>query len=195
MTSRAQKNLLAGLVLAGLLAMAWDSVTLPDAQDRVSRLATAGLGFTSRELPLNETEKSIYGAAQVTKRIYRAGHENFEVIIIDGARNRHAVHDPAYCFRGAGWDITGDRPLNLPGGAGKILTLQKNGETRQAVFWFSDGLERHAQVSRCWWWVALRKLTFGSSGPAPVLVLVQPLNGGETDWELLPVQLPGLFEL
>jgi len=84
--------------------------------------------------------------------------------------------------------------LVLPGGAGKILTLQKSGDTREAVFWFSDGRERHAQVARCWWQTALRRLTFGASGPAPVLVLVQSLDGGSVDWNLLPAQLPGLFE-
>lgn len=194
MTSRAQKILFAGLVLAGLLALVWDLVPLADAQDRVSRLALAGLGYTSRDVPLNETEKSIYGSAQVVKRFYRAGHENYVVVIIDGARNRHAVHDPAYCFRGAGWNIARASALALPGGTGTILTLQKGGDTREAVFWFSDGRERHAQVARCWWQSALRRLTFGASGPAPVLVLVQSLDGGNADWNRLPAQLPGLFE-
>jgi hypothetical protein len=194
MNSRAQKILFVGLALAGLLALAWDGVSLPDAQDRVARLPAAGLGFSSREMPLNATEQSVYGAAQAVKRLYRAGRENFVVIIIDGARNRHALHDPAYCFRGAGWNIANERALKLPGGAGKILTLQKSGDTREAVYWFSDGSERHGQVVRCWWQTAMRRLTFGASGPDPVLVLVQPLEGRSADWERLPAQLPGLFE-
>jgi len=194
MNSRSQKILLGGLLSAVVLALAWDLVPLPDAQNRVARLPCAGLGFTSREVPLNETEKSIFGAAQVVKRIYRAGRENFMIVIIDGSRNRHAVHDPTYCFRGAGWQLAGERRLELPDGAGKILSLRKNNETREAVFWFSDGRERHAQVARCWWQTALRRLTFGASGPAPVLVLAQPLEGGTPVWEQLPTQLPGLFE-
>lgn len=195
MNSRSRKFLLGGLLFAVVLALAWDLVPLPDAQSRVACLAPAGLGFTSREVPLNETEKSIFGAAQVVKRIYRAGRGNFVVVIIDGTRNRHAVHDPTYCFRGAGWSIAGERPLALPGGAGKILSLRKGNETREAVFWFSDGRERHAQVARCWWQSALRRLTFGASGPAPVLVLVQPLENDRTDWETLPVIIPMLFLL
>ncbi len=194
MNSRAQKILFAGLLLAGLLALAWDLVPLPDAQNRIANFPTAGLGFSSREMPLNETEKSIYGAARVVKRVYRANRQNFVVVIIDGAKNRHAVHDPAYCFRGAGWTISGGRPLALPGGAGKIMTLQKGGETREAVFWFSDGRARYSQVARCWWQTALRRLTFGASGPDPVLVLVQPVDSGSMDWEQLPTQLPGLFD-
>jgi len=194
MNSRAQKILLGGLLAAVVLALAWDLVPLPDAQNRVARLAPAGLGYTSREVPLNETEKSIFGAAQVLKRIYRVGRENFIVVIIDGTRNRHAVHDPTYCFRGAGWSIAGERPFALPGGSGKIISLCKGNETREAVFWFSDGHERHAQVARCWWNTALRRLTFGASGPAPVLVLVQPMNGSHASWEQLPTQLPTLVE-
>jgi len=195
MNSRSQEILLGGLLFAVVLALAWDLVPLPDAQSRLAGLAPAGLGFTSREVPLNETEKSIFGSAQVVKRIYRAGRENFVVVIIDGTRNRHAVHDPTYCFRGAGWSIAGERSLTLPGGAGKVLSLRKGNETREAVFWFSDGRERHAQVARCWWQTALRRLTFGASGPAPVLVLVQPLENDRTAWENLPITLPQLFEL
>ena len=195
MTTGARKILLAGLVLAGLLALAWDLIPLPDAHRRLAGLASGGLGFSSLDVPLNDTEKSIYGAAQVIKRIYHAGRVNLVVVIIDGARNRHAIHDPAYCFRGAGWNLAGERPLPLPGGAGKILSLQKGSETREAVFWFSDGRQRHAQVARCWWQTAWRRLTFGQSGPAPVLVLVQTLDGGSMDWERLPAQLPCLFEI
>ena len=195
MNARSQKILLGGLLFAVVLALAWDSVPLSDAQSRVARLAPDGLGFTSREVPLNETEKSIFGAAQVIKRIYRVGRKDFIIVIIDGTHNRHAVHDPTYCFRGAGWSIAGERPLALPGGVGKILSLRKGNETRAAVFWFSDGRERHAQVARGWWQSALRRLTFGASGPAPVLVLVQPLKNDQTDWETLPVTLPMLFGL
>ena len=194
MTTRAQNVLFTGLFLAVVLAVAWDLVPLPDAQYRLSAFATTGLGFSSREMPLNDTEKSVYGAARVLKRVYRVNRQNLVVVVIDGARNRHAVHDPSYCFRGAGWTIGGDRALPLPGGSGKILTLQKGGETREAVFWFSDGRARYGSVARCWWQSALRRLTFGKSGPAPVLVVVQPLEGGTVDWDQLPAQLPGLFE-
>ena len=194
MNSRSQKILIGGLLAAVALALAWDCVPLADAQKRVARLAPAGLGFASREMALNETEKSIFGVAQVVKRVYRAGRQNLIVVIIDGTHNRHAVHDPTYCFRGAGWSIAGERPLTLPGGTGKILSLHKGSETREVVFWFSDGGDRHATVTRCWWQTALRRLTFGASGPAPVLVLVQPLEGSIANWERLPSQLPGLFE-
>ena len=182
------------LLLAVILAIIWDLVPLPDAQNRLGRFAAQGLGFASREMPLSDTEKSIFGAAQVVKRVYRVGRQDFVVVIIDGARNRHAVHDPAYCIRGAGWTITGEQPLVLPGGAGTVLTLAKGPETREALFWFSDGRTRHARVARCWWQMALRRLTFGTSGPDPVLVLVQPLTNGPTDWEHLQTRLPSLFE-
>ncbi len=194
MNLRSPKIPAAALLLAVILAVVWDRVPLADAQDRVSHIVTAGLGFASREIPLNETEKSIFGAAKVFKRMYRVGREDFVVVIIDGAHNRHAVHDPSYCIRGAGWTITGQRPLPVPGGTATVLSLSKQGEAREAMFWFSDGRERHARVARCWWQMALRRLTFGASGPDPVLVLVQPLATGTANWERLPAQLPTLFD-
>ncbi len=194
MNPRAKKNLTAALVTAMLLAFLWDLVPLRDAQARVAALPASGLGFSSLNVPLNDTEKSIYGAAQVVKRIYRVGHRNFAVVIIDGTRNRHAVHDPTYCFRGAGWEIGNERELPVTGGAAKIILLQKGVETRTAAFWFSDGQSRHGSVARCWWQMACRRMTFGASGSQPVLVLVQPLDGGDVAWEVLPAQLPFLFE-
>jgi hypothetical protein len=195
MNPRTQKILTAALLAAIGLAFLWDLVPLPDAQARVNQLPMSGLGFTGLNVPLNETEKSIYGAAQVVKRIYRVGHRDFAVVIIDGTHNRHAVHDPTYCFRGAGWEISGERELSVPGGAAKIVTLQKGAETRTASFWFSDGQTRHGSVAWCWWQMACRRLTFGASGAQPVLALVQPLDGGDVSWEMLPAQLPFLLEM
>ena len=194
MNPRANKLLSLALLAAVLLAFLWDLVPLRDAAGRLAVLPAAGLGFTSVTVPLSDTEKAIFGAAQVVKRIYRVGRKNFAVVIIDGARNRHAVHDPTYCFRGAGWIISGARELPVPGGAIKIVTLQKSTETRTAGIWFSDGQHRHASVARCWWQMACRRLTFGASGPEPLLVLAQPLDPGETSWEMVSAQLPFLFE-
>ena len=194
MNPRTQKILTALLLIAVLLAFLWDLVPLPDAQNRLATLPVAGLGFTSVDVPLTAAEKSIFGAAQVVKRIYRVGRKNYAVIIIDGAHNRHAVHDPTYCSHGAGWTTTGERELPVPGGAAKILALQKGAESRTSGYWFSDGQFRYSNVAKCWWQMACRRMTFGHSGPEPVLVLVQPLDAGETSWELLSVQLPFLFE-
>ena len=195
MNPRAKKFLSAGLVAAVLLAILWDLVPLSDAQARVATLPSAGLGFSSVNVPLNDAEKSIFGAARVLKRSYRVGRKNFAVVIIDGARNRHAVHEPTYCFRGAGWSVRGERDLPVAGGAVKIVALQKGPETREAAFWYSDGQVRHGSVARCWWQMACRRMTFGAAGPAPVLVLVQPLDVGGVAWEKLPAQLPFLLDI
>lgn len=194
MNPQTKKILTVALCAAVLLALLWDLIPLRDAQARIATLPAAGLGFSSLNVPLNATEKSIFGAAQVVKRIYRVGHRNFAVVIIDGARNRHAVHDPTYCFAGAGWNIAGQRDMPVTGGVANIVTLQKNAEMRTAAFWFSDGVIRHGSVAHCWWQMACRRMTFGASGPEPVLVLVQPLDAGEVVWELLPAQLPFLFD-
>jgi len=195
MNPQSKKILAAGLVAAVLLALLWDLLPLRDAQARVAALPASGLGFSSLNVPLNNTEKSIFGTAQVLKRIYRVGHRNFAVVIIDGTRNRHAVHDPTYCFRGAGWEICNERELSVTGGAAKIVTLQKGAETRTAAFWFSDGQIRHGSVARCWWQMACRRMTFGAASSPPVLVLVQPLDAGGSTWDKLMTQLPFLFDL
>jgi hypothetical protein len=195
MNPRTRKFLGVALLLAVLLALLWDLIPLRDAQARVALMPSSGLGFTSLNVPLNETEKSIFGPALVTKRVYRVSRKNFLVVIIDGARNRHAVHDPTYCFHGAGWTLQGGRDMTVPGGTAKIVFMQKGMEVRSAAFWFSDGQTRHGNIMRCWWQMACRRLTFGASGAESVLVLVQPLDDGEAVWGLLSAQLGFLFDL
>ncbi|HEY4414705.1 MAG TPA: exosortase-associated EpsI family protein [Verrucomicrobiae bacterium] len=195
MNHRAKKILTVALLAAVVLAVIWDQIPLRDAQARIAGLPVAGLGFSSVDVPLNDTEKSIFGAARVVKRIYRIDRRNFMVVIIDGARNRHAVHDPTYCFRSAGWNIRGENTFPVPDGVAAALTLQRDGETRPAAYWFSDRQSRHGSVVRCWWQMACRRMTFGASGPDPVLVVVQPLDAKAVAWDLLPVQLPFLFNL
>ena len=38
------------------------------------------------------------------------------LIVIDAGQNIHAVHDPTFCFRGAGYQIVNQSDVLLPGG-------------------------------------------------------------------------------
>lgn len=183
------------LGLAIVMALAWDRIPLADASDRIARLPMEGLGFAARDLPLSETERSVFGAAKVTKRLYQVGREQWVVVLIDGTANRHAIHDPTYCFRGAGWKIAAQQALTVPGGEAARLTLTNDREQREALYWISDGRARHTQPPRYWGQTALRRLTLGRSGPEPVLVLVQANRSGSVNWEELPNRLPALFDL
>lgn len=193
MTRPARKRLATALVLAVVVSVIWDRIPLGDASARTARLPKQGLGFASRDLPLSEVERGIFGDARVTKRLYRVRHDGLVITIIDGSRNRHAVHDPTYCFRGAGWSIEARSSLPIPGGEAAWMRLRRGQETREAVFWITDGRTRHASTARGWAQTVLRRLTLGASGPEPVLVILQPWELARIDWDRLPDRLPGLF--
>ena len=195
MKSWTKQILWAALGVAVLLSLLWELAPLPDAGARLDALPMQGLNFAGREVPLSPIEELTYHPARVLKRIYRVGRQHVEVLVLDGSRNRHAVHDPLYCFRGAGWRVSGTREIELPGGHARWVQLTKGGNTAEALCWISDGVLRHLSAPRYWLQTTLRRLTFGRSGPEPVLVVMQPLGGGTVVWERLLQEFPALLEL
>ena len=176
-------------------ALLGEFVRLPDASPRVDALPLSGFGFAGRDLPLNDHEHAIFGHARVLKRLYQVGRQRVVVQIIDATRDRHAVHDPMFCFRGAGWEPAARRPLPVPGGAAEHFALQRGGNRAEAVVWFSNGHTRHASAPRHWRETIARRLTLGRSGPEPVLVILQPLAGETVDWTELFDRFPALFDV
>jgi hypothetical protein len=104
------------------------------------------------------------------------------------------VHDPAYCFRGAGWTVEKRAAYAIPGGTAALLTLSRGSTGRQVMFWMTDDRKRFAQPLRYWWQATWRRLTLGWSGPAPVLVVLQPAEAGAFDWHKLTDNFPQLFD-
>jgi hypothetical protein len=184
-----------GLVLAVVASLLWQFVPLADAGARLEGLPKRGLGFASEDLSLTAVEAGIYGKARVVKRLYQVGRQRCVVVVIDGTRNRHAVHDPTFCFRGAGWTVTGGRRVGVRGGESRLVELSKGPARAEAMYWISDGERRHASVMRYWWQTTLRRVSFGRSGSEPVLVVVQPAEGGVLDWGSVIEKLPGLLEI
>jgi hypothetical protein len=182
------------LSLALALSLVWQFVPLRDASARLNALPLNGLGFQGRDLPLADVEKAIYSPARVLKRIYQVGRQQVIVVAIDGSRNRHAIHDPTFCFRGAGWTIGATRDLPVPGGYVRVLSLTKDNRHIEAVYWLSDGHTRHASALTYWWQTTWRRLTLGHSGAEPILFVLQPVNRESLDWELLLEQFPSLLE-
>lgn len=190
------RNLLwLALALAVALSLLWEFVPLPDASARLNALPLRGFGYAGRDVPLTEVETSIYGPARTLKRLYQIGSQRVLVVLIDGSRNRHAVHDPTFCFRGAGWTIAAAGDTPIPGGVGKLVRLAKGAESAQAMYWWSDGQHRYTSTLRYWWQTTWRRLTFGRSSGEPVLFVVQPVAGETVRWETLVQQWPILFEL
>lgn len=183
------------LILVAVVGALWEFVNLPDASRRIDALPESGFGFAARDLPLSETERAIFGEARVVKRLYQVGRQQFVLQLIDASRDRHAVHDPLFCFRGAGWTITRDSSFPIPGGSAKHLEMQRPDKRADAVLWFSDGQTRHASAMRQWMQTVLRRVTFGASGEEPVLIILQPVLGETVEWGEVFDQFPAVFDL
>jgi hypothetical protein len=193
MKTPAKKILWIALAVALVLSLVWQFAPLTDASVRLDAIPLHGFGFTGRDIPLADAEKSIYSPARVLKRLYQVDRQQVIVIAIDGSRNRHAIHDPTFCFRGAGWTIAASRFIPVAGGEVRLLSLTKDGQTREAMYWLSDGQTRHASALRYWWQTTLRRLTLGHSGDEPILFVLQPAQGNSLEWDLLLSQFPALL--
>lgn len=169
-------------VLSAGLAVAWRLAPLPDAGERLEWLE-AGAGRKWVELGLNETEREFFGPARVERRVSAGGGAPVVVTVVDGSRRRRVVHDPEFCFRGAGWGVAEERAWPLPHGEGRWVRLvDGDGKQLEALYWFSDGRRAFASPLRYWRETTWRRLTLGRSGPEPVLVLLVPAGDGAVDW-------------
>lgn len=171
------------------------NVDLGNASVRLSSIKTEGPGYSSRPLDLSPFEKEILGEAEVLKRLYVWRGQRFVITVIDGSKNRHAIHDPRYCFRGAGWEIRDEREVPFGGGEARRLTLEKDSVSCQALFFYSTGDSIFSSPLQYWFKATLRRWTRGQSSAEPVLVMFQSLDpGGSIDQALsqfLPlIQLP-----
>lgn len=182
-----------GLVV--LVCVVLDLAPAAGGPSRLDQLPLNGLGFHGRDLPLVAAETAVFRRAHVVKRLYQAGSNKFILIGVDGSTDRHAVHDPRFCFRGAGWTVSSETPVPLPGGDGRFLRLVKGSQTAEATFWFSDGHRRHASTVGLWWESVLRRLRLKPAASEPVLMVVQPLAGTALDWEEIVRRCPDLFNL
>ena len=190
-----KKALWIGLGLAVTLQVLWTDFPLSHGQSRLKCFPVSGMGFESQSLPLTPAERATFGGTDMTKRLYRFGHEQFIVLVIDGSRDRHAVHDPLYCFRGAGWRVLVRETLHVTGGEAQLVRLSKKGAQTEALYWFSDGSHRYISPLRYWWQTTLRRLTLGYSGGEPVLVIIQPVDTDIVNWSNLVKNFWPAFEV
>jgi hypothetical protein len=194
MTEHRTRSLLILVAVAIILGLVWDFYPLPDARERLQAIPLQGVGFSGTEVPLTDLERELMGDAQARKILYLVKGRRFMLTVLDGSRDRNAVHDPSYCFRGAGWSIEGEGELPLPGGNGKIITMEKGGSHSSAALWFSTSDEIFASVPRYWFTTAVRRLTLGTSSSEPVLVIVRPLDGLPVNWSVLAFEFIALLE-
>lgn len=195
MTALGNKGLWCFLAVAILLGLAWQFAPLSNAEDRLKALPLVGTQYGGRDIPLTDFEKNFFYDVNIVKRLYDVQGEYLYVVVLDGTKNRHIVHDPYYCFRGSGWDILSKKDISIPDGTASLVKISKGNVEKEAMFWFADGTANYSSPLRYWFETTLRRLSLGYSGPEPVLVLVQPLNRERIDWEILPSQFPSLFKL
>ncbi len=183
------------LVVAMALMALWQYYPLDPATDRLDRLPLNGLGFKGENIKLDATEAEVFGKAKVLKRIYRAGGITILLTVIDGTKNRHAIHDPSYCIRGGGWSVVSRSPFTEQGQSAEILTVRKKAEETTILYWYATAGRRHASPLRYWMDTSLRRLLLGASGPEPVLVHLQPLSHRAIDWHEFFARMPMLLDL
>jgi Protein of unknown function (DUF3485) len=164
-----------------LAALVWRFAPLPDAAGRLAGVV-ARPGQRLQEMSFASWEKEYFGAARAKRWQAMDSVSRVVATVVDGSGNRRAVHDPGFCFRGAGWTVAAEAILALPHGEARRVTLRRDSEELEAVYWFSDGRRAHASPVRYWMDTTARRLTLGHSGPEPVLVLLVPAQGRASDW-------------
>ncbi|WP_309400698.1 exosortase-associated EpsI family protein [Cerasicoccus maritimus] len=147
-----------------------------DAVQQLLSIPSNGPLFKSQETPLTDQERELLGEASAIKKIVLPrGGAPFLFSAIDGTRNRHAVHDPRYCFVGAGWRIVSEQTLPSTNGDMQALTLERDGEQRYALYWFSTPDGWFVSPMKYWTKATWRRLSFGAGGDEPILIVVQSL--------------------
>jgi hypothetical protein len=182
---RASRWVWGAIALAVALGALWQFYPLPGASDRMAALPLRGLWVISEDVPLSKVEESIYQSARVVKRVARVQGQVVVLTLIDGTRNRHAVHDPLFCFRGAGWEVLQESSLAVEWGEARRVQLSRRGESGEALYWFTDGQQAFGSTMQYWWRTTLRRMSLGASGREPVLVVITPATDAPVDWAAL----------
>lgn len=201
MTGKAGMNRRIAWIALGaivLLSFVWDSVPIEDASERLQAIPERGLGFRSSPLALTEAERAIWKGAGVVKRLYRSGSASFALVVIDGSRNRHAAHDPVYCFAGSGWSVEEERTASGPSGSVNVFRISKGDRARVIAAWYSLPSGCFASPTKYWTMSLARRTTLGLSGPEPVFALLFPMeegDAGEFDFDAVFADMPWLLSI
>jgi len=170
--------LLSSLLILILAAGYMRTLKLEDASQRIAVFPQYGPGFSGRSIALTEFESDMLGEADGYKWIYSWKGLRYAITILDGTHNRQAVHDPRYCFRGAGWKIEADEAIPFAGGSARKLKLINDSSSSEALFFYSNGEVVFDSPLEYWMRATLRRWLRTYGGDEPVLVMIQPLDSG-----------------
>lgn len=175
----------------------------PAAYSLAMSLPTGRISQELSGLQLSPTvdEQQFYGDGILFKCLYSTARNSYTLYIIQPHSKRTVVHDPAYCFMGAGWKIVDQQSFPLPHGEAKAVRLSTKTagsgtahRTSSILYWFSDGKEQWTSTYRFWFQFMIWRLSFGYIGIPPRFIFLQ--TPGETpQWEVLVEQLPELVLL
>ena len=173
------------LAIAMVLGLLWQYYPLPGAADRMSRLPLQNGPVRQENIPLLPAEVAAFAGCSTLKRLAVFGDDMVILVVLDGTQNRHAVHDPTFCFRGAGWNIDQQDPFPLNHGAGSLVKLSKGASNAEALYWFSNGRTQYSSPLRYWGETSLRRVSLGHSGSEPLLVILTSATDKSPDWRAL----------
>ena len=190
-----KRNILwGGLIVAALITLIWPCLPIPSASGRLAAIPTATADFQSSPMDLNPSDRAFLGKAEAIQRLIEMrGGGHVILTVTDGSKNRHAVHDPGYCFAGAGWQIQAKTSVKVPSGDATWISLAKGDQTAQALWFFDDGQQQFASPIKYWLETSARRAPLGRSGPDPVLVTLRSLPNEPVNWDRVrQILLPAL---
>jgi hypothetical protein len=172
------------LVLAAVIALVWPMIQLPSAAARLAAIPLAGQDYHSQDMALTDADLRFLGKAKAIQRMITLKNGSRLVMtVIDGSENRHAVHDPAYCFSGGGWHIEKKSSVKVAGGEANFLRLANDKSKAEALWFFDDGGRQFISPVEYWMRTSARRATLGRSGNEPLLVTFRALSGPAVDWD------------
>ncbi|MEI6674115.1 MAG: exosortase-associated EpsI family protein [Verrucomicrobiota bacterium] len=182
------------LLLTVLITVGWPMIRMPSATMRLAAIPSSSPDFQARELEISAADRAFLGKAEAVQfLIAMRGGGHLVLTVIDGTYNRHAVHDPNYCFSGAGWQVQSQTAVKVPSGNAAWVTLTKETQTTEALWFFDDGKHQFASPVEYWWATSLRRVTLGRSGAEPILVSLRSLPGEPVPWDRVrQILLPAL---
>ena len=192
-----RKRILVALVGVSLVCgLFWDQAELHSAEQRIDELPGRGFGYSIVRMELSGDQKKVYEGVAAWRMMVRAGGQDAVLFVVDGTRNRHAVHHPEFCLRGSGWTVNGSRNLAVTDSLTvRHIDMHQGDLQSDALYWFSDAESAWTSMNRYWMSATMRRVSLGLSGEEPVMIILQPVPGRPVDWKRLFDCCPALAQI
>lgn len=170
--------------VALILTLVWPNIPLESASARLNAIPTHGPDFRTRKVELSAADRTLLGEAEAAQYVVTTkSGTRLLLTLIDGTNNRHAVHDPSYCFVGNGWKIGHQESVSTARGTASKLHLVNQHRSSDVLWFFDNGKKQFESPLEYWFQSALRRLTLGLSGNEPILVSLRSLPNESVDWQ------------